>query len=639
MNPREVWRILNRSWARFNEDGCFYRASAIAYALVLSAIPLMTILVKFAQVDQETIRAYLSRFMGAYGIQDSSEFLRALDEILNRADGIALVGVVFMIISATSILRHLEDSFNHIVRSEIERPIHYRFAFYISGLILVPAFTTVTAGTMQYMLSQLKPPEWKSMTLNGDTLWMLGSKLAWKEQKGSGSFHLETKIDRHAPYKDVYFDLESGRTGRSYEILGDVHPRDLEARDMRALTRLDAADGVLYILGETGTLYFSRDNGQTFDYRVCAFKGPTGLRRPIFEDVLALPGKRALVLATVGSKSCVINFQENSYGLQCFSSVYSNLVRLPNGKRTDIYITGTARVLKSEDSGITWTGPYDERYGSRTLQITAMARDEKGQTYFAGGSLWIRGKKGELLLPELRTDHDIYGLHVAPDGQGFAYGDHELFRYTSDGGQNWYTPVNRVLRKTTFYSHQVLKNGDVVLAGENETYVVLGAPHLTNERDGSGHPMVEFNIKEQESASVIVAFLLRMTLFSLTYGIIFGLISFAYKYIPTYPISKKSAIYGGLFTATTLILFVLGFQVWVTGFANTGRLYGVWAVIPVGMILLIFCTQILFFGLELACVLDERKDPAHFQDTSIVRLAPPLKVEMPVIKRQKTGRK
>lgn len=635
MSAAEVFRILKRTWERFNEDGCYYRASAIAYALVLSAIPLMTILVKFAQVDQETIRAYLSRFMGAYGIQDSSEFLHALDEILSRADSIALVGVIFMIISATSILRHLEDSFNHIARSHVERPLHYRFAFYISGLILVPAFTTVTAGTMQYFLSQLKPPEWKSMTLNDDTLWMLGKKLAWKQAKGEGSFHLETKIDKHAPYKDMYFDLQTGRSGRSWEILGEVPPRSLEAKDIRLLSRIDSADGVLYILGETGAVYFSNDNGQTFDYRLFAFKGASGLRRPIFEDLLALPGKRALVLATVGSRSCLVDFKENAYGMQCFSTVYNNIVQIPNGKKSEIYITGTARVLRSDDGGVTWNGPFDERYGSRTLMINTMARDGKGQTYFGGGSLWIRDQKGQLFLPELRAEHDIIGMHIDKDGQGFVYGDDELFRYTNDAGRTWYAPSNRILKNTTFYSHQVLPNGDVVLAGENETYVLLGEPHVTMERDKSGHAFVEFQIKQEDHASLVVAFLLRATLWMILYGIVFGLLSLGYKYIPTHPISRESAAVGGLFTATTLIGFVIGFQVWVTGFANTGRLYGVWAVIPVGMILLIFCTQILFFGLELACVLDERRTQDAYPEAGGVRLSVPLKVEVPLVRAKK----
>jgi membrane protein len=636
MNLTAFIQILRRTYTRFNEDGCFYRASAIAYAIVLSAIPLLVVLVKYASWDQETIRAYLSRFMGAYGIQDASEFLGVLDEILKRANTIAIAGTVFMVFSATSILRHIEDSFNHIVRSSTERPLVFRFALYISGIVIVPAVLTLTAGGFQFMLSQLHPPEWKSMATNGNTLWLLGRQLHWRSGEQTGELNLARKIDRKASYKDIYFDMQTGRAGRSFEILGETPPRELEGRDLRSLTRVAANDGVLYVIGETGTLFFSRDNGRTFDYRIFAFKGQAGLRTPIFEDILALPGKRALILATVGSQSCVVDFRPGGYGMQCFSNVYSRIVQL-SGKKSEIFLTGTGRLRRSDDGGFTWFGPFDERFGSRSLPIAAMARDDKGRTYLAGGALWIRDAESDI-FPEIRSEREIHGLSIDSEGKGFLYGADGLFRYTMDRGNTWHSPANGDF-ETTFFAHQDLGEGRTALAGENGTFMIVGEPQLTAMTDDSGHPLVEFKIFERQSASAVLTFLSRATLWLLVYGILGGLLYAAYKYIPTYPLSSRSSALSAWITATALIVFVTGFQIWVVGFANTGRIYGVWAVVPVGMLLLLFCTQILFFGLELACVLDEQRNPQHFAETRVVKLAPPLALSHIVEQVRKIGRR
>ncbi|MCE9599271.1 MAG: YihY/virulence factor BrkB family protein, partial [Spirochaetia bacterium] len=577
-----------------------------------------------------TIRAYISRFMGAYGIQDSTEFLRVLDEILIRANAIAFVGIVFMIISAASVLRHVEDSFNHIARSLHERPIHYRFALYISGIIIVPAFITLTAGTMQYGLVQLKPPEWKSVTLNGDTLWMLGKTLKWRENKSDGYFTLQSKIDMRAPYKDVYFDLATGKVGKSWEILGDTPARQIESKDLRELNRIDAADGMLYVLGETGALFFSHDNGRTFDFRLFAFKGQSGLRIPIFEDMLALPEGRALVLATVGSRSCLLEVKPAGYDMQCFGSVFNRILPVKNGTKSEIYITGTGRVLKSEDGGETWLGPFEEKYGARSLRIDAMERDEKGKLYIAGGALWIKDNKGTE-FPELRSQDHVHGIRLTGNGTGFIYGDDGLMRYTSDSGKNWFGVTNSILRNTTFYAHEVLPDDRTVLVGENGTYAIIGKPKLTSETDRKGHPLVEFAIIEQDHSSTILTFLSRATLWVLFYGMVFSVIALSYRYIPTHPITTRSAAIGAWFASTGLLGFVIGFQIWITGFANTGQLYGVWAVVPVGMILLLVCTQILFFGMELACVLDENRTEVRSGEDAPVRLAQKLKVHTPLV--------
>lgn len=631
-----IFQILRRTYGRFNEDGCFYRASAIAYAIVLSAIPLLVVLVKYASWDQETIRAYLSRFMGAYGIQDASEFLGVLDEILKRANTIAIAGTVFMIFSAASILRHVEDSFNHIVRSSTERPLVFRFALYISGIIIVPTMLTLTAGGFQFLLSQLQPPEWRSMAINGNTLWMLGRHLQWKSGQQSGELNLARKIDRKASYKDIYFDMQTGRAGRSFEILGETPPRELEGKDLRSLNRVAANDGMLYVLGETGTLFFSKDNGRTFDYRIFSFKGPAGLRTPIFEDILAMPGKRALILATVGSQSCVVDVRPGGYGMQCFSNVYSRIVPL-QGKKLEIFLTGTGRIRRSDDGGFTWFGPFDERFGSRTLPITAMARDDKGRTYLAGGALWIRDPEGDV-FPEIRSEREIHGLNIDGEGRGFLYGASGLFRYTLDGGNTWHSPANGDF-STTFYTHQDLGNGRTALAGENGTFMIVGDPELLPLTDESGHRLVQFKIFERESASAVLTFVLRATVWMLVYGILGAFLFAAYKYIPTYHLSQRSSALSAWITATALIVFVVGFQIWVVGFAGTGRIYGVWAVVPVGMLLLLFCTQILFFGLELACVLDEQRNPQHFAETRVVKLAPPLALGDIVERVRRIGRK
>jgi len=161
--------------------------------------------------------------------------------------------------------------------------------------------------------------------------------------------------------------------------------------------------------------------------------------------------------------------------------------------------------------------------------------------------------------------------------------------------------------------------------------VIIGDPKVTSQTDPAGYAMVDFPILEEDHSYALLTFMLRGTLWVILYGIVFGIIALAYHYVPISQVGVRASLLGAGVATTLLIGFVIGFQVWVTSFANTDRLYGVWAVIPVGMMLLLVCNQILFFGLELACVIDERRDPSRSLREGAVRRAPVLRTEAPLV--------
>ncbi|MCB1174827.1 MAG: YihY/virulence factor BrkB family protein, partial [Leptospiraceae bacterium] len=77
----------------------------------------------------------------------------------------------------------------------------------------------------------------------------------------------------------------------------------------------------------------------------------------------------------------------------------------------------------------------------------------------------------------------------------------------------------------------------------------------------------------------------------------------AYKFIPNTRVDWRAAAGGSLFTAVTILGFFIAFRLWITGFTTTGYIYGVWAAIPLGMLVILSSTQIILFGLELSYII------------------------------------
>ena len=613
-----VFRILKASYLKFLQDDGFTRASTIAYSVVMSIIPLLTVLITFASVDEDVIRANIARFMVAYGITDTTEVLKILDEILGRATRIATAGLIVMMFTAANLLRHLEDSFNKIFKAPSGRPYLYRFAIYIASIVVLPGILILTGGSFQYFLNKLNPPDLVSMTRQGDSIWIVGTDGFLRKQTSRGIelVDLSEKVDLSVAFPNYYFDFYTERSGNSWDISQEeVPPEKVLSEDFISLGRITSRGDSLFLISRTGVLFYSRDAGVSWRYIKFIFRDSTGTRVPIFEDIIALSQRESLILFSIGSLSYVIRGRDNAWQASQLDAVYDHLFRMQNVNdprgifQSGLYVTGKGRYLFSPDGGLSWIGPFEEKFGQRSERIKAVTHDGRGGVLFGGtgGSVWVHPADGEgLEFPRIWAEErgqDIHGLHVNRNGSGFLYGSDRLFRFTNDGGRTWLTPERGPLTNQTFFAHLVLPNGTLLLGGENESLLSLDQPEVSQKRGENGLPLGTARIRELSQFPALKSAMLKTLLYVLLYLIVWSLFLAIYKFLPNVHVYWFSAAIAGFVTSLALLAFAFSFRTWITGFASTGEIYGAWAIVPVGMIVILTSAQITLFGLEIAYVL------------------------------------
>ncbi len=610
-----VYRVAKAAYIKFQDDDGFTRASTIAYSVVMSIIPLLTVLVKYAEVDQDLIRANIARFMVAYGITDTTEVLAILDEILGRANEIAGIGLTVMIFTAANLLRHLEDTFNKIFKAQAGRPYLYRFAIYIASIVVLPGILILTGGTFQYFLNKLNPPDLISMARLEGSTWIIGTDGYLRRQSGEtiDIIDLALKVDQRAPYRNIYFDFNTGKSGYIWDISRNpAPPEKISAEDFQGLVKIASRDQSLFIISRTGVLFFSNDAGVTWRYNKFAFKQDTQDRVPIFEDMAALGDGKVLILFSIGTVYHVIRGGEHAWTLSEVDKVYSHIFPMEEIHdargifQPGIYMVGSGRYLFSPDEGLSWVGPFVEKFGHRSENINAMAYDGQGDVFFGGsdGSVWIhRQDKTDFAEIWSSRGQHVTGMAMLPDGTGFLYGTDALFRFTMDGGRTWLLASSGPVRKRTFFAHLINPDGTVLLSGENESLLLLDKPTLSDQRGENGLPMVDVEQRELSQFPEAKSAFLKVLLYILLYLIVLSLFFLLYKFLPNVRVRWGAALIAGFVTSMALLIFGFSFRTWITGFANTGYIYGVWAIVPVGMIVILTSAQITIFGLEIAYVL------------------------------------
>lgn len=613
-------RIFLAAFQKFIDDSAFIRANAIAYSVVISIIPLLTILVKYAEVDQETIRVSLIRFMAAYGITDSTEILNFLDGVMKRANAIAGAGTIFMIYAATNVLRHTEDSFNYIFRAEKERPLLYRFSLYIASLLILPGILILLGGVIRIQVARLTPASYISVhTVDPVTTLITESQgrlilRSSSDKEEDRIISLAQRIDEDLPFRAMYFDLRSGKAGRSWELPGEPIPETSEKRiitseDINQIQGSAVYGDSIYLISSTGVFFESNDRGNTWKYFIFYVRADSSVRSPHLEDIFATEDGRILILGSSGFRSMVLSRDNDRYSVRALDSMYRRVIPVDRGEALppELFLTGNGKYYRSLDYGRNWIGPFVEKYGNRSIPIYTIHRDSDGTLFFGGsdGAFWIRHPDGKEEFPDLRTRYNqtITGMIFQPDGSGIAYGENNLFRYTPDHGSTWLIPDQPVFQQTTFHAHRINPDGSLLLVGSEETLLKTREKGVTKTLDSSGYPSVRYSVLQLDRYPVLRTWLLYGFLYASILISVFGFFLLVYLYLPNARVDLWPAMAGSLFTSVVFILFALAFRIFLDAMGTTRFIYGVWAVVPVGMIVLLFANQIVLFGLELAYVL------------------------------------
>lgn len=623
---KDIFRISYFASKKFVQDHCPIRSSAIAYSILISIVPLLTIWIHVTNVNPTKIRSNLSSFMSVYGFFDASELLRILDGILEQTSELAGVGLVFFLYGATTFFRNIEDSFNHIYRAPTMRPLLYRFSLYISSFVLLPLILLFAGQGADWIQYQFNPPEFRKILKRNGKLWLLSSKgsfLVYSDTKSPIRFNLYAKTKTQPPYRELVIDLKTKKSGRVWEILPSK-ARSSKARylplqsNRSPLVAAAQNRDTIFAVSRDGILYYSKDEGYSWDCQRIIFHSDAETYAPIIKELFIREDGKLIILVDQISYSAILTRQaEWTWKYEAFEESYYNIIEIKNivtqGKnsfRNGLYLSGKGGYRYSFDLGASWSKLRDAKYGGNPIPIAQMKADRNGNMFFLGtkNTFWIQ-TPNKAIYPDIQVEQNqtLHGFEIRPDGRGFLYGTNGLFRFTGDWGRTWLKSSTKFFEDKSILTHLLTNRNNLYMSGENNLLFQASLPILTDKLDAKGNEAVKGDYKILSPGIMRYSSFLRNLSRQFVFLLISAVIFMLYVLVPHTYVSIHSAAIGSIISTITMSTFFRFFQHWVQSFSKAEYIYGVWAAIPLFMFTLLVCSYIILFGLEISYAIQFRR--------------------------------
>ena len=154
----------------FRGERISLRASALTYLSIFSLVPMLTVALALVEAlgdeqFKQTLHGFVLDVLAPGIRKESAELLERVIEDANPGAA-GWLGVVALLVSAGSLLKHLDSSLNEIWNVRRGRPLPIRLATYTAILILGPVLLTVSLsgmGLLRAILVELLP-------ISGDAL-------------------------------------------------------------------------------------------------------------------------------------------------------------------------------------------------------------------------------------------------------------------------------------------------------------------------------------------------------------------------------------------------------------------------------------------------------------------------------------
>ncbi len=173
----DIWRIRSREltwikslWIRllriillsargFDEDKCFFRASALTFYSLLSIVPVLAMafgLAKGFGLEKAFEKQVFERFQGQEEI--IAWILNFAHSLLENTKGglIAGVGILFLFWAIIRVLGNIENSFNHIWGIRKPRSFPRKISNYLSAMLICPILLVVSSAITVAIKSEVE---------------------------------------------------------------------------------------------------------------------------------------------------------------------------------------------------------------------------------------------------------------------------------------------------------------------------------------------------------------------------------------------------------------------------------------------------------------------------------------------------
>lgn len=576
-----VIKILIVSSRKFLVDDCFTKASSIAYTVIVSLIPTLTVFLTFFSIfagvgdKKEILFDKIKIFMLEHNIKlNIDPFVEALSSLIDNAGKIGGIGAVVMIFSATAVLRTLEKALNDVWLVKKQRALFLKIIYYWAALTLGPimliAGTTVATQLQLFFSSS----NYKSAFVSDDhTLWVSGHKANIKYSRSSNLQFNTISIDK--------IDFEN-QTVHEYDGPSKSF-RDTEYRveeseyNKSEFTDIQFIGNRGWIVGLNGIILTTYDRGATwmlekwgsFNFKSIHMMDTT-------RGFLAAENGYLLETGDGGASYQTIEFENFSSNLNSIS--FCNKSGIITGDRGAIIMT--------KDAGKTWELEYpgEAKRKKKPLNLNnAHFVNEK--------TIWIAGDDGLILYTNNAgkkwnalkfAEVNYHSIYFYNENNGYVGGERGTLIHTVNGGEKW----SKISLPTPKINRLVSTNGSIIAAGDDGMI-------MKSDNNGKTWKGIQ--------GGNLVGFFVN---FFAPFFFIWLLFLLAFIVLPNIKVPFKPAAIGASFTGAVWVIFILLFIVYVKSFARgTVAVYGGLAAIPLFLLMVYASALIILYGAEIAYTL------------------------------------
>lgn len=153
---KQLLHFTHIVFIRFRQDGCANRAAALAFATLLSLVPLLTVsfsVLAAFPVSQE-LALKIQGFIFQNFVATSAEVVQQhLQAVIYQTSKLSAIGMLFLLATAVLMVFNMEQAFNVIWRTEKHRGFISAFLMYWAVLTLAPILIGIGLAVSTYLIS------------------------------------------------------------------------------------------------------------------------------------------------------------------------------------------------------------------------------------------------------------------------------------------------------------------------------------------------------------------------------------------------------------------------------------------------------------------------------------------------------
>ncbi len=589
INAVKVFVVATR---KFMIDDCLTKASAIAYTIITSLIPALTVVLTFFSIfsgvenKKEDLFREISFFMTEHSIKlNIDPVFEAISGLIDNAGKIGGIGAVIVLFTATATLRALEKSLNDIWKVKQGRTLFQKIIYYWAALTLGPVMLIAGTTVATKMSDIFSSANYNSAYIEGNHIWIVGNKGAIVESPAD-------KLNLTSG-EEGNFDYENQRIF-SYSFSDNTFSEDDFRLDFLTLMK-ETFNDIQFVndegiaIANKGIILTSKDKGKNWSISkwgefnlndLCMLNSREGF---IAADsgVLLLTEDSGRNWRVIDTRDVTMNFKSISF---------SENRGIATGTKGRIYVT--------EDRGLNWSVKTisESKRKNKLVDLNSVFFVDKD-------NIWITGNDGIILhstdggntwQQNKFREYNYYAIAFISKDEGFVAGENGILIHTVNSGTNW--------RSDTLPAYKINRliyaDGSLWALGNDGT-IQRSTDKGKSWKGESGISVFAGIIK------FLAPFLFIWLLFLMTYTT-----------TPNTKVPFKYAAIGAAFTGAVWVIFIFMFIIYVKAFATgTFAIYGALASIPLFLLMIYASALIILYGAEVSYTLMHPETYVNLKNT------------------------